>query len=106
MIRPEDGPTNGVDTGHTTMIGLPSWERWGGKADKCVYVWFTILTEKRWKHMYTSLRRKRQRAIPMNGTHITTSSESTRRFVMLNMNGLVTTMAMAFEKYTPTLNDN
>ena len=84
------------------MIGLPLWEQWDGKVDKCAYAWFTTLTEKRWKRMCIASHGKRQLAIRMNGIHTTISCESTKRFAMQSMNGLGTMMAMVFEKYTPT----
>lgn len=55
MIRPENEPANNVDTERMIMIVHPALEQWDGKADKCAYVWFTIQTEKHWKHRFIGL---------------------------------------------------
>ncbi len=39
-----------------TMIVLPLLARWDGKVDKYAYAWFTIQTEKHWKHMFIASR--------------------------------------------------
>jgi len=55
-IRPGNEPINSEDTEPTIMIALPLLEQWGGKVDKCAYVWFTTPTERLWKHTFIGSR--------------------------------------------------
>ena len=99
MTRLEDEPTNGADMERMTMIVLPSSVRWGGKADKYAYTWFTTQTEKHWKSMFIGLRSKKPLATPMSGNRTTTLFENTKLFDMQSTNGREMMMAMVFEKF-------
>lgn len=101
-IRQENEQTNSADTEPTTMIVHPSSEQWDGKAGRHVCAWFITQIGKHWKIMSIALRCKILLAIPMSGNPTITSFGNIRPFVMQNMNGLVTRMAMEFEKFTPT----